>query len=210
MAPAGSATGSKAVPQPLVEKPVTASPVAAAEMPRLPIPRAGAQADASTVKASPVPELHVSFVWRDGTSDERKVAILADNHLLPNGASFGRLLSYKLLTTDDEATVHARLSTIPELTMLSVVKPARLQFVPGDGYYPYQWDMKQMGLEQAWDITRGSASICVAVIDSGVQLNHEELAGRLVDGYDGSSGFAVGTFPGAVRCPMASGQARQS
>ena len=36
----------------------------------------------------------------------------------------------------------------------------------------------------AWAITEGSASIVVAVVDTGVRLDHPDLAGKLLPGYD--------------------------
>ncbi|MBE9491801.1 MAG: peptidase S8, partial [Bacteroidetes bacterium] len=35
---------------------------------------------------------------------------------------------------------------------------------------------------QAWNITKGSSSIRIAVIDNGVE-DHEELTGRVLQGY---------------------------
>jgi serine protease len=44
----------------------------------------------------------------------------------------------------------------------------------------------------AWDTTLGSASVIVAVLDTGVRPNHPDLAGKLVGGYDMVSDAAVG------------------
>ncbi|MCU7905979.1 MAG: S8 family peptidase [Candidatus Thiodiazotropha sp. (ex Epidulcina cf. delphinae)] len=55
---------------------------------------------------------------------------------------------------------------------------------PNDEYYGLQWHYPQINLPQAWDITTGDNSVIVAVIDTGVLLNHPDMAGQLVAGYD--------------------------
>jgi serine protease len=56
---------------------------------------------------------------------------------------------------------------------------------PNDQYYPLQWHYPLINLPQAWDITTGSFDVIVAVVDSGVLLDHPDLAGQLTDtGYD--------------------------
>lgn len=37
---------------------------------------------------------------------------------------------------------------------------------------------------EGWDYTRGDSSIIVAVLDSGINLNHPEFTGRILSGYD--------------------------
>lgn len=56
---------------------------------------------------------------------------------------------------------------------------------PNDPYYAhYQWNMPHIGLEEAWDTTTGSTDIIIAIIDSGVDLDHPDLSDKLVAGYD--------------------------
>ncbi len=43
----------------------------------------------------------------------------------------------------------------------------------------WQWFHEAVGTYQAWGVTTGSADVKVAVIDSGVQDDHEDLAGRV-------------------------------
>ncbi len=41
-----------------------------------------------------------------------------------------------------------------------------------------QWDLIKIGMKDAWQITKGSNNIKVAVIDSGIDYNHPDFAGR--------------------------------
>jgi hypothetical protein len=56
---------------------------------------------------------------------------------------------------------------------------------PNDSHYrALQWNLRAIGLEQAWEVTEGSADVVVAVIDSGVALHHPDLAARFLPGRD--------------------------
>lgn len=59
--------------------------------------------------------------------------------------------------------------------------------LPNDPMFAQQWHYYEaaggINLPAAWDVTTGSSSIAIAVIDSGVRP-HAELAGRLLPGYD--------------------------
>lgn len=60
----------------------------------------------------------------------------------------------------------------------------RMQLTPNDPLYSEQYHYKSIKLPQAWDLTTGSSNVIVAVIDSGVFLNHPDLNGKLASGYD--------------------------
>lgn len=46
--------------------------------------------------------------------------------------------------------------------------------------YPYQWHLRAIGADQAWSAGRlGSPDVTVAVIDTGVDYQHIDLAGRV-------------------------------
>ncbi|MEA2048317.1 MAG: S8 family serine peptidase [Campylobacterota bacterium] len=71
----------------------------------------------------------------------------------------------------------------------------RIMQVPNDTFYPtkhwhYQDTPGGANLEGAWDITTGSTSDVIAVIDTGI-LNHTELVGKIVPGYDFISDTSV-------------------
>jgi subtilisin family serine protease len=62
----------------------------------------------------------------------------------------------------------------------------RAAVVPNDpGYSSRQVSyMEAINLPAAWDLTIGRDDLVVAVVDSGVDLDHPDLAGRLVQGID--------------------------
>jgi hypothetical protein len=69
----------------------------------------------------------------------------------------------------------------------------RAAAVPNDpGYSAWQAPYLQMvNLPGAWDITTGRDDMVVAILDSGVDLDHPDLAPRLVPGFDFVNGDAV-------------------
>ncbi|WKA53938.1 S8 family serine peptidase [Planococcus shixiaomingii] len=57
-------------------------------------------------------------------------------------------------------------------------------YVPSDSGYKKQWHLKKIQMQKAWDATKGSSGIIVAVIDGGVQTNHPDLKGKIVSPYN--------------------------
>lgn len=55
---------------------------------------------------------------------------------------------------------------------------------PDDPLFDRQWALNRLGIPQAWDVIRGDPSIVVAVLDTGANLDHEDLRGQLAPGWD--------------------------
>ncbi|MEM1515708.1 MAG: S8 family peptidase [Candidatus Bathyarchaeia archaeon] len=56
--------------------------------------------------------------------------------------------------------------------------------VPNDPYYSSQWHLEKIDVPEAWDITTGNQTVIIAVLDSGVDPNHPDLAGKLLQGWN--------------------------
>jgi subtilisin family serine protease len=54
-----------------------------------------------------------------------------------------------------------------------------LALTPNDPDFSRQWYMDKMSMPAAWDYTQGSGDIVVAVLDTGVDMKHPELAGNI-------------------------------
>lgn len=104
--------------------------------------------------------------------------------------------SAKALELANQLAESGKFSTA-EPDMLKLLKPF---FTPNDTYYNYQWAINNTGssiqysgtagadmkVSAAWDISRGSSTIKVAIIDEGVDLNHADLLANLLPGFDGT------------------------
>jgi subtilisin family serine protease len=51
--------------------------------------------------------------------------------------------------------------------------------MPNDPLLSYEWDMTAIRAPEAWDVTTGSAQVPVAVVDTGIDATHPDLAANL-------------------------------
>ncbi len=56
--------------------------------------------------------------------------------------------------------------------------------LPNDAYYGNQWHLGKIEAPAAWDITTGSAQMPIAIIDSGIDLDHPDLAQKILPGFN--------------------------
>jgi subtilisin family serine protease len=132
-------------------------------------------------------------------------ARVVDPELVPN------LIVAKFVRGADEREVRALVTrlklttarTIPALRLRAMqVKPERreeamaelarsplVERVEQDRFarlvaFDEGWGPRRVGVSSAWNVTRGSQNVTVAVIDTGVDASHPELRGSFVPGYD--------------------------
>ena len=109
------------------------------------------------------------------------------------------LTSFGLEVVDEISQIKVLVVSLPEDALLRVKsalsRNPMIDFVkenlklspsaiPNDEYYGFQWHLKKVGAPDAWDISSGDPSVVVAVLDSGVDLEHPDLAGKVLPGYN--------------------------
>jgi thermitase len=52
--------------------------------------------------------------------------------------------------------------------------------IPSDPYLANQWDLDKIQAQEAWNITTGNASVTIAILDTGVDQDHEDLRDKIV------------------------------
>jgi hypothetical protein len=60
----------------------------------------------------------------------------------------------------------------------------KLNSIPNDPLYENQWFHKVIKTEVAWNTTKGSSNLIVAVIDDGIDPDHPDLINQIVSPYD--------------------------
>lgn len=95
---------------------------------------------------------------------------------------------YALVEFDPARSVQTALAEIESLPGVAEAWPDHLVFLnwtPNDPYYPNdQKNLQQIGLEKAWNRTRGG-NVMVAVLDTGYKLSGlSDPAETILDGYD--------------------------
>jgi len=105
----------------------------------------------------------------------------------------GDLETRERLHRSAEPEVWARVRDLEATGLVKWVCPnyyRYIQFTPNDPYFidgtaltptdpPNQWDKFIMNCPQAWDIQRGNASILLAIIDSGTDVDHPDLTANI-------------------------------
>jgi len=89
-----------------------------------------------------------------------------------------------------EADTLARLRDDPLVEYAGYNYIAHIAGEPTDPAWWRQWDMRQIGAPTAWDMQTGN-DLIVAIVDSGVDASHPDLASKLVAGYDYVNGDAL-------------------
>src|SRR5579859_1015827 len=90
---------------------------------------------------------------------------------------------------DDTGLAALRLARDPAVLAVEPDSTGSVAFTPNDSLYLTdpsfglgQWGIRKAHVDQAWDTARGSSLVTVAVIDTGIDANHPDLAGVAVPG----------------------------
>ena len=63
--------------------------------------------------------------------------------------------------------------------------------IPNDPSFGQQWGLTAIGAPAAWDRTIGSAAVTVGVLDTGIQMNHPDLAANVWTNPDEIAGNSI-------------------
>jgi hypothetical protein len=124
---------------------------------------------------------------RPGLSDADLDRILKEYGGKKHKIGQSRLHIVELPANASEVAVVAKLSHRPELKFAELDRVVPTALAVNDPYAGSEWHLTKIGAPAAWDSSMGRG-VTIAVLDSGVNVNHVDLKDRIVPGYNVYSG----------------------
>lgn len=114
----------------------------------------------------------------------------ADNTLNAHGlAASGRIYGLEVyrvpVPEGQEPTLVEALSQNPRVEYAELDYLVQATIIPNDTYYQStQWAPPKIEAPAAWDQMCDTSNIVIAIVDTGVDLDHPDLDGKIVDGWN--------------------------
>lgn len=126
-------------------------------------------------------EIVVRFSPAPDEAELQKLLKKLDGHIK-------RKNSHSMIIRSERLTTREMMKVVAEHPHSIYAEPNYLLLpnrVPNDKLYrEYQWNLPLIGMEESWEMNQGSEDIIVAVIDTGIDLDHPEFEGKLATGYN--------------------------
>jgi hypothetical protein len=183
----------------------TADPTPVATPDPTPDPTAAAP---STDPASPTPEptasapvsvspFIVTFVA--GTSSAEQSAALAD----AGASDIDAIAALRMHAVQASDAAVSALRADARVASVEVDRSRAAEATPDDPFYTDQWSLPRIGWDGAYGTIPAAGSAVVAVLDTGVDVSHPDLAGNIVSGASFVDGSAWSTDPNGHGTAMA-------
>lgn len=59
-----------------------------------------------------------------------------------------------------------------------------MKYVTSDPYLAYEWGLNKINVHKVWDLTTGNETPIIAVVDTGVNVEHSDLKENILKGYN--------------------------
>jgi thermitase len=95
-------------------------------------------------------------------------------------------INVRILEVPEAAQEHV-LEALQHHASIEFAEPdyiAEPETIPNDPKYSSEWHLGKIQCPQAWDVSTGSSSVIIAVLDTGVDGAHPDLTGKLVPGWN--------------------------
>ncbi|MHA2305691.1 MAG: S8 family serine peptidase, partial [Candidatus Hodarchaeales archaeon] len=103
--------------------------------------------------------------------------------VLQTNPSFHAIL-IKIPVSGSISDLLQEVEAFPEVRYAEPNSYMKAAYIPNDPYWSDQWGPQIIEADDAWDTQDGDIDILVAIIDTGIDYDHEDLANYVPGGYD--------------------------
>lgn len=90
-----------------------------------------------------------------------------------------RILKIKFSENVDAADFSSMLYNDPDIEYIQKANNYQIDFLPNDSLASQQWALEKIKAFDAWDITQGSDTVLLAIIDTGIDYEHPDLKNKI-------------------------------
>ena len=113
---------------------------------------------------------------------EMKIVCFKDG--IPPGNYLDRIEEINCVLVDARYLGELKSQALNSIECIEDVHIVRALFTPNDPIFDEQWNLRRIHAPEAWDVERGSENVTIAIIDTGIDFAHEDLAENYAFGYD--------------------------
>ncbi len=91
-------------------------------------------------------------------------------------------LDLEVVDIAKEKNIGDVISALSKDSRIEFIEPdfiATKVIIPNDSLYPQQWGLKKIQSEGAWNTTQGNTNVDIAILDTGIDDSHPDLAGKI-------------------------------
>ena len=107
-----------------------------------------------------------------------KVSYLAKG-MVKQDEVLGRIIKVTFNKTVDEPSFLSLQNEDPTIEYIQPANTYQSEYVPNDSLVSNQWGLSKIQAFSAWDITQGSDSVLLAIIDTGIDYLHPDLKNKI-------------------------------
>ncbi len=122
--------------------------------------------------------------FRAPTPPLEAASILAQQDLAIGEEIQGLQVRRVAVPPGQEQAMVERLSQDPRVEYAELDYLVYATIIPNDTEYYRQWGPAKIQAPAAWDLTVGDSNVIIAIVDTGVDLNHPDLDDKIVAGWD--------------------------